>query len=55
MASVNGKRIHSKRTIVLKPGDTLVLQTPGGGGYGDPSERAEAARREDRENEYVTA
>jgi len=33
----------------------LVLETPGGGGYGDPTERSEAATREDRRNEYVTA
>ncbi len=55
VASVNGRRIHSKRTIVLQPGDTLLLQTPGGGGYGDPADRPEAARQEDVRNEYVSA
>ncbi len=55
VATVNGRAIHSKRTIVLEPGDTLVLQTPGGGGYGDPRERAEDARAEDVRNEYVTS
>lgn len=53
VASVNGQRIHSKRTIVLQPGDTLLLQTPGGGGYGDPAERSGTAREEDLRNEYV--
>lgn len=52
--TLNGKFIHSKRTIQLNAGDRLVLETPGGGGYGDPTGRLDAARREDLKNGYVT-
>jgi len=31
--------LPSKATIKLKPGDIVSVQTPGGGGYGDPLER----------------
>lgn len=34
--------------IKLTPGMAVVIETPGAGGYGDPSDRAEAAREEDR-------
>lgn len=30
------------------------IETPGGGGYGLPSDRSEAARRRDEENAYIT-
>lgn len=35
--------IRSKRGLTLKPGDRLHVETPGGGGYGDPFERPAAA------------
>lgn len=54
VATVNGRPIHSKHTILLERGDTLVLQTPGGGGFGDPAERAPGACVEDERNEYVS-
>ncbi len=31
--------LTSKRVVELKPGDTVSFQTPGGGGYGPPTER----------------
>lgn len=31
----------------LKPGDRVAIETPGGGGYGPPEERAPAQRQED--------
>jgi N-methylhydantoinase B len=31
--------LRSKQVIKLKPGDLVSVQTPGGGGYGKPSER----------------
>jgi N-methylhydantoinase B len=31
--------LRSKQTVSLAPGDVASVQTPGGGGYGDPSER----------------
>ena len=54
VATVNGQPIHSKRTILLNPGDALVLQAPGGGGYGNGAERDAAARADDLRNEYVS-
>ncbi|MFQ6054156.1 MAG: hydantoinase B/oxoprolinase family protein, partial [Candidatus Bathyarchaeia archaeon] len=32
-------RLPSKCTVSLEKGDTLIIRTPGGGGYGDPLER----------------
>ncbi|MFB6299817.1 MAG: hydantoinase B/oxoprolinase family protein [Halobacteriales archaeon] len=39
--------VGSKSSTKLEPGDIGSIQTPGGGGYGDPTERAPAAVRED--------
>ena len=33
-------RLSSKCTVEIHEGDTLMILTPGGGGYGDPMERA---------------
>jgi len=33
-------RLPSKCTVTLKKGDTLVIRTPGGGGYGNPLDRS---------------
>lgn len=41
--------------IKLKKGERVRLQTPGGGGYGAPSERLQAARERDQALGYVTA
>ncbi len=37
----NGKtqKLPSKCTVPLQQGDSLIIRTPGGGGYGDPIER----------------
>jgi len=40
--------------IRLARGERVRLETPGGGGYGDPAQRREAARRHDRAMGYVT-
>ncbi len=39
IAEVNGKRVVLGTQIELRGGDVLVLTVPGGGGFGDPSER----------------
>lgn len=37
---INGKPVPSKCSdIVLKKGDTIIIRTPGGGGFGNPRER----------------
>ncbi|MGS1107094.1 hydantoinase B/oxoprolinase family protein [Achromobacter anxifer] len=40
--------------IQLKRGDRVRLETPGGGGYGEPAARSEAARGHDRKMGYVS-
>lgn len=47
-------RLKSKDATVLEEGDTLIIRTAGGGGYGDPRKRDPALLRLDRENQYVT-
>ena len=37
------KRLGSKVTVELEPGDVISVRTCGGGGYGPPEERAPAA------------
>jgi N-methylhydantoinase B len=39
----------------MKPGDVLVIESGGGGGYGDPHERSRATVVDDVRNGYVTA
>lgn len=40
--------------IRLQRGDRVRLETPGGGGYGDPARRDPAAREQDRKMGYVS-
>ena len=35
----NGSDIAGKGELRVKRGETLIFETPGGGGFGDPSER----------------
>ncbi len=46
--------VSSKSTTALDPADVASVQTPGGGGYGDPAERPAAAVLEDVRNEKVS-
>ncbi len=41
--------------IPVHPGDVIHVESGGGGGWGDPRERPEAARREDLLQGFVTA
>ncbi|MGH7055228.1 MAG: hydantoinase B/oxoprolinase family protein [Stellaceae bacterium] len=46
--------IRTKETgLVIHPGDVLVLESGGGGGWGDPAERDPNARARDAENGFV--
>jgi N-methylhydantoinase B len=48
--------IATKETgLLIWPGDVLVLESGGGGGWGEPSERDAAAVCGDREDGFVTA
>jgi len=50
----NGQPLADSRVqIVLAQGDTLLLRTPGGGGYGDPAQRDPAAAERDRKLGYT--
>jgi N-methylhydantoinase B len=40
--------LPAKTTLALHEGERIAVQTPGGGGYGPPSERAAEARAADR-------
>lgn len=40
--------------LALEPGDVLTIESPGGGGYGDPAKRPGDLVRRDLEEGYVT-
>jgi N-methylhydantoinase B len=49
------RAIKTKETgLVIRPGDRLVLESGGGGGWGDPKKRDPAAIAEDVANGFVT-
>jgi N-methylhydantoinase B len=51
--SVNGKRLMPlPPTVYLQKGDVLVVDGPGGGGYGDPADRDPRARQADLDEGY---
>ena len=51
---IDGETLPAKTTREIEAGTTVTVRTPGGGGFGDPSERDDAARERDRRNEKVT-
>ncbi|MEO3475575.1 hydantoinase B/oxoprolinase family protein [Roseomonas sp. CAU 1739] len=51
---INGEKVDPKRQYVLKAGDTVSLATPGGGGHGDPAQRATTALAADLAHGLVT-
>jgi N-methylhydantoinase B len=49
------RAIRTKETgLVINPGDLLVLESGGGGGWGDPTERRDEDRARDAETGFVT-
>jgi N-methylhydantoinase B len=46
--------LKAKGSTILKPSETLIIRTAGGGGYGDPQKREPRLRTQDLENGYVT-
>ena len=48
------EEIPSKRVLTLRQGESLHVDTPGGGGYGDPLERDPEAVRQDVYDRRVT-
>lgn len=47
--------LAAKTSVRLEAGDTIVVTTAGGGGYGDPTERTSEARRRDERDEIGEA
>jgi N-methylhydantoinase B len=50
----DGTRMRGKGWQHVPPGRRLILEAPGGGGYGDPGKRDPEARRDDRLKGYAT-
>jgi len=50
---INGTKTDPKKQYVVHRGDTISLGTPGGGGHGEPRQRAGAALAADVECGYV--
>lgn len=46
---INGDRVDNRQLHILKLGDRVLLSTPGGGGYGEPAQRDQAAIARDRD------
>ncbi len=51
---INGVAVDSRVPHVLQPGDEVTLRTPGGGGFGPGTDRAQAARARDLQLGYVS-
>lgn len=50
----DGEFIHPKARSVLRPGDRLIIQYAGGGGYGPPSERLRSLVLDDLQKGYIS-
>jgi len=46
------EEVKAKGSAPLAAGDTLIIRTAGGGGYGDPNKRDPNLLEDDVENEY---
>ncbi|MGE5306235.1 MAG: hydantoinase B/oxoprolinase family protein, partial [Alphaproteobacteria bacterium] len=47
--------IHKSKAYALEAGDTIVVETGGGGGYGSPSERRRDLIARDVRRGYISA
>jgi len=48
------RKLNSKQSFIASPGSTIIVEAPGGGGYGDPRQRDRAALAKDAQQGYVT-
>jgi N-methylhydantoinase B len=55
VGTADGRELHPKRQQRIEAGERVVLSLPGGGGYGDPSERDPDLVTADVENGLVSA
>jgi N-methylhydantoinase B len=51
---IDGEVVDPKRQHILSPGSTVELRTPGGGGFGPPSQRDTLLAQRDHEDGLVT-
>ena len=51
----NGRPVPSKGQVALEQGDVVTVETPGGGGYGDPRQRDPEAVRADLRGGKISA
>jgi N-methylhydantoinase B len=47
----SGKTLKTKGKQIVPAGERLLMELPGGGGYGDPAEREHTLRERDHDNE----
>ena len=52
---IRGKEVDTRHLYVLEEGDTLLMRTPGGAGYGNPADRDPRARGADQRMGYADA
>jgi N-methylhydantoinase B len=52
LAIGGGRRLPGKGTHVIEPNERLIVETPGGGGYGPPDRRSPELRAADRSAGY---
>jgi N-methylhydantoinase B len=50
---INGERVDPKAQHFIEPGGTVLIRTPGGGGYGAATERATEHLEADRIDGYA--
>ena len=50
---INGRTIDNRRQHIVSRGDTILVRTPGGGGYGPAARRDRLLRQRDRALGYV--
>ena len=51
----NARKLNSKGGFIAPAGSLVVIEAPGSGGYGPPSERDHARLSEDLQDGYVSA
>jgi N-methylhydantoinase B len=52
---LSGQELQGKGLQPIPPNSRLILETPGGGGYGDPRNRAPEQVRQDISLDLVTS
>lgn len=51
-ADYHPQHLSKDQDVAMQPGDVIAVETPGGGGYGDPAGRSDAAKARDATRGY---